>query len=77
MMRLVPQDPLQAVDRHAAEAPAADGVDVQVAHERERGLITPEHVEGGERFEALVARKAQSTPASAAHGVSTAKRAMP
>ena len=42
VLRLVQQDPLQAIDRQRAEHPATHGVDVEVTDQRERPVLPPQ-----------------------------------
>ena len=52
MVRLIKKQPLQSIDRHPAEHPAADRVDVQIPHGTERSALFPERVELLRAFEA-------------------------
>ena len=52
MVRLIPEQSLQAVDGQAVVEPARDRVDVQIGHRRQPDTRSPEHDQPLEPFEA-------------------------
>ena len=46
VLRLIQQDPLQAIDRQGAEHPATHGVDVEIADQRQRPVLPPQVEQG-------------------------------